>query len=233
MSRVSQLYDLQETDSEIMVRETALGNIEARLGESDDILSARQVLAEDRERAAALEPVQRDHEWQIDDFKTKISAVETKMYSGSVLSSRELTNLQEEVEALKRGQSRIDDALLVVLEQLEGLQISIRVQQSKLSQMEVEWDEEQQRLNAEKAKVNSELDRYKVRRSGQSSLVDPRDLSLYQSLIKGRGGRAVARVERNGCQGCRISIPLYQVQRARSGNEVVQCPSCERILYVN
>ena len=230
---MSQLYDLQETDSEIMARESVLGNIEAHLGESEDILSARQALAEDRERAAGLEPVQRDHEWQIDDFKAKISAVETKMYSGSVLSSRELNNMQEEVESLKRGRSRIDDALLVILEQLEGLQTSIHARESKLSQMEAEWEAEQQRLNAEKAKVSSELEQFKARRGGQSSLVDPRDLSLYQVLLKGKGGRAVSRIERNACQGCRISIPIYQIQRARSGNEVVQCPSCERILYAS
>ena len=214
-----------------MARESALGVIQARLGESEDILTRRRTLAEDKEQVAGLESTQRDLEWQSEDFKNKIAAVETKMYSGSVTNPREAANLQEEAESLKRAKSRVDDALLGLMDQLETLQTSIREQESTLSQLESEWQEEQQRLHAEQTRVSSELAQFKARRSGQSSLVDSKDLSLYQSLLRARSGRAVARIERNACQGCRISIPHSQIQRARSGNEVVQCPSCERILY--
>jgi predicted nucleic acid-binding Zn-ribbon protein len=33
------------------------------------------------------------------------------------------------------------------------------------------------------------------------------------------------------CSGCRISLPMNLIQRAR-GDELVQCVNCERILYV-
>jgi predicted nucleic acid-binding Zn-ribbon protein len=34
------------------------------------------------------------------------------------------------------------------------------------------------------------------------------------------------------CQGCRISLPMSVLQRARTGVSVVQCVSCERILLL-
>jgi len=43
----------------------------------------------------------------------------------------------------------------------------------------------------------------------------------------------VVKVERGMCQGCRISLPMSVLQKARSGFDVVQCVSCERILYVS
>jgi predicted nucleic acid-binding Zn-ribbon protein len=52
-------------------------------------------------------------------------------------------------------------------------------------------------------------------------------------LLERRQGRAVAKVERGMCGGCRISLPMTVLQKARSGLDVVQCVSCERILYVS
>jgi predicted nucleic acid-binding Zn-ribbon protein len=41
----------------------------------------------------------------------------------------------------------------------------------------------------------------------------------------------MARLDRNLCLGCRISLPVSTVNRARAGAVVVQCPNCERILF--
>jgi len=40
-------------------------------------------------------------------------------------------------------------------------------------------------------------------------------------------------VEQGLCQGCRISLPMSIVQKARAGVGLVQCVSCERILLVS
>jgi predicted nucleic acid-binding Zn-ribbon protein len=60
--------------------------------------------------------------------------------------------------------------------------------------------------------------------------MDPRTLSLYEGLRSTRQGRGVALMERGACQGCRITLPTHLVQRLRAGGQLVQCPSCERIL---
>ena len=41
----------------------------------------------------------------------------------------------------------------------------------------------------------------------------------------------MAKLDRDLCTGCRISLPTNMVNKARSGNALVQCPNCERILY--
>jgi predicted nucleic acid-binding Zn-ribbon protein len=56
-------------------------------------------------------------------------------------------------------------------------------------------------------------------------------LALYEALRKRRQGRAIARIERNSCGGCRISLPVDTITNVRRGAGLVQCPSCERILY--
>ena len=56
-------------------------------------------------------------------------------------------------------------------------------------------------------------------------------LPLYESLRRSKSGRAMALVERGTCQGCRLSLTTQETQRARSGQQIVQCSSCGRILY--
>ena len=75
--------------------------------------------------------------------------------------------------------------------------------------------------------------RLDAERGRWTDVIDAPTLGLYERLRSGRQGRAVARVERSICQGCRIGLPSHLVQRVRSGVVLVQCPSCERILVGN
>ena len=69
-------------------------------------------------------------------------------------------------------------------------------------------------------------------RANMAPQIPPVVLSIYETLLKSRGGQAVARVERAACQGCRITLPTMDVQRAKNADELVHCNSCGRILYV-
>jgi len=63
-------------------------------------------------------------------------------------------------------------------------------------------------------------------------VVGPTNLSLYETLRREKRGRAVSRIERATCLGCRIALPMGVVQHVRAGRELVFCPSCGRVLYV-
>ena len=61
--------------------------------------------------------------------------------------------------------------------------------------------------------------------------VEPPLLQRYETLRQAKGGRAVAKVERDLCQGCRMSLPTQLRQRVRSGRQAVNCSSCGRMLF--
>ena len=67
-------------------------------------------------------------------------------------------------------------------------------------------------------------------RSSRTTGMDSSALGLYAALRQAKQGRAVAKVERGSCQGCRIGLPTHMVQKVRAQESLVQCPSCERIL---
>jgi predicted nucleic acid-binding Zn-ribbon protein len=61
--------------------------------------------------------------------------------------------------------------------------------------------------------------------------IEPDLVSTYNHVRRAHQGKGVARLDRNLCLGCRISLPVSTVNKARAGVVVMQCPNCERILY--
>ena len=85
-------------------------------------------------------------------------------------------------------------------------------------------------------------DEIKTAEAKQTSLESQRDerlgsdlnaeaLSLYRRLLEARGGQAMALSDGQICRACFMSLPPnMNVQLAR-GTAVIQCPSCDRILF--
>ncbi|MCX6022278.1 MAG: C4-type zinc ribbon domain-containing protein [Chloroflexi bacterium] len=71
-----------------------------------------------------------------------------------------------------------------------------------------------------------------ARRSVVAARLRGDDQAVYNTLAIRLSGRPVARVERGICQECRIALPTVVIQRARRGEELANCSSCQRILFV-
>ena len=96
--------------------------------------------------------------------------------------------------------------------------------------IEAEWKASQTQMAADKLKNEGEYASLDGQRGARTKGMDASALGLYESLRTKKQGRAVARVERGICQGCRLTLPSHLNQRIRSGDTLIQCPSCERIL---
>ena len=79
-------------------------------------------------------------------------------------------------------------------------------------------------------KLNKAMTNLKEKRQRQVKDIDPQTLETYRELRKQRG-TAVAKVQQGTCLGCRITLPVSDLQRVRGGS-VVRCGSCGRILYL-
>ncbi len=233
MSSAAQLYRLQEIDSEISAKEHALSEIEARLTDAEEIDEARQRLSECEEARRELDKRQREVEWEVDGLASKIEPLEAKLYGGRIGNPKELAALQEDVESLKAHKREIEDRLLEVMSADEDAQHAQAEVQRTLEELEGRWQADRERLLGEQEDTKAKLAELQANRREQSDTVDADSLRLYEALRSSRQGTAVAKVERGTCQGCRITLPMSVLQKARSGAVIVQCSSCERILYVS
>jgi predicted nucleic acid-binding Zn-ribbon protein len=234
MTKLSDLYGLQETDLEIDGRRAALVEIEGLIGDTEELQSARVEVESSQEVAQEVRKKVRAAERQVEDMTTKIEPIEKKLYGGSIRNPKELSDLQEDVRSLQARKRQLEDQLLEAMSELEDAEGTLTAARDALSALDASWQAEQARLSQEQATLTAELAALEERRREQAQLIDRASLALYDALRAAHQGRAVAKVERGMCQGCRISLPMTLLQKARSGGEaLVQCSSCERILYVS
>lgn len=233
MSRVKQLYELQEFDLAIERGREALREVESQLGEDGALVEARLGLEQERKHLAELIKRQREVEWEVEELGAKVVLLEGKLYGGSVRNPKELISLNEEFEHLKRQRGDEEDRVLDIMSDVEVVQDKVAVRSREVERMESEWQEKQAQLLRGQAELSGELAELGERRQLLALQIDQASLDLYEALRITRQGEAVAKVEQGMCQGCRINLPMTKLQRTRMGQELVQCSNCGRILYVS
>jgi len=230
---IKQLYELQEIDLAMERKREALREIERQLGDEGALVEARLDLEQERKHLAELLKWQREVEWDIEELGAKVVHLEEKLYEGSVRNPKELVSLHEEVEQLKRHRREREDCVLDTMSNVEVVQDRVAVRSREVEWMGTEWQEKQARLLKEQAELTSKLTELGERRQLLALQIDQASIDLYEALRIIRRGEVVAKVEQGMCQGCRINLPIANLQWARMGQELVQCSNCGRILYVS
>ena len=225
-----QLFNLQEVDQELASNEQAYARISAQLGESKEVLGIRARLEVETSQLEEITHTQHTVEWEIEDLTAKLSKFEQELYSGKTTSPKELTNLQQEIESLKNNRGKLEDQDLEIMESIEKSNTAISELRSNLEKLEIEWQEQQKRFADELKELEHTISSLKEKRETLASEVDPQVLTVYEELKKQKG-TSVAKVEQGICRGCRISLPVNELQQVRSGS-MVRCSSCGRILYL-
>jgi predicted nucleic acid-binding Zn-ribbon protein len=231
MPDIKNLVRLQETDSALDTRRTALADAEARIGETDELIEARARVEQLTADVHSAIGAQKDIELEADALKAKIAPQEEKLYSGAIKNPKELSDIQADVDQLKRHLSAVEDRDLAALSALEALQSELESAKTSLGSIESAWATEQQQLREVIATNTGEIAEYEVERNSRAELIEADLLARYDHIRRAHQGRGVAKLDRNLCLGCRITLPVSAVNRARAGSILVQCPNCERILY--
>jgi predicted nucleic acid-binding Zn-ribbon protein len=228
--RTADLWRLQEIDSTLDARRATIDDARSKLGDSEELLAAR---AEATARSSAQRDAaaaQRDLDLQAEDLKAKIAPAEQKLYSGAIKNPKELQDLQQDIDQLKRQLAAIEDRDIEAMTALETAESEARAAQARVDALDSAWRDEQEELTARIDTLSSELPGLEAEREAVASAIDGGILKVYDHVRRAHQGRGVAKLDRNLCLGCRISLPTSTVNKARAGSALVQCPNCERIL---
>jgi len=230
---VAALYALQEIDLTLDADRAAIADASLLLDEPEELAEARARLAERQEARHAAERLFKDQEAEADQVAAKIEPLEKKLYQGTLHSPKELDDLQRDIDSLKRRRSELEDTALGAMDALEGAQAAFAEAERELKELIARHGNDAEEARQRTAALETEIVDLERRRVEQAAQIEAPLLQLYERLRTNRQGRAAAKVVGGACQGCRISLPMNLIQRARNSNEIVQCSSCERILYVS
>lgn len=196
-----------------------LAKLEAQAGEVE---VARQELVRKQQRL----------EDEIASLNEKASAHDKMLYGGTISNPRELQALQDEIAALKRRVSQLEDQELEVMEEVEPLDADL----ARFTERRSALDGAAARLRAQIAEqevaIDQELAGVESERAALAAAVDPRLILEYDELRKQLGGIAIARLVGGACGGCHLSLSAVEVDRIKHlpPEEPAYCEECGRLL---
>jgi predicted nucleic acid-binding Zn-ribbon protein len=225
-----QLYNLQLVDSEWSETENRLHAINSSLGLTADLIRAREAVVEAESGLDRLESNLRALELEIGSLNAKLKANQDRLYSGKVKNPKELNNLQEEANYLRRRRTELEDDQLELMIGIEEDEAELAERQARLRQIEETWKHDQEALRAEKQALETRLEELVARRDTMRTQIGPSDLALYDQLRSSLGGVGVALLRRGRCQVCGVDVPTGVARSVERGEGPYHCPVCDRLL---
>ncbi len=183
--------------------------------------------------AKALSQELKDLELKQKGIDDKLKKIDAELYSGKVVSSREIESLEKEVVILKRQRGEIDERLLELWELVPPAKTLAETIEKAIAAKKVELGEFQKQVMVAKSQLEAEFKAKSAQRPVAAKEVPPLLLSRYDAIRQKAAGVGMADIDRNGyCGMCGTHLPEKLIESARVGR-VALCESCHRILYIS
>jgi uncharacterized protein len=228
---LERLINLQHAESAVAEAQAHIAAHPQRLAAADArmhdaraaVEAARNRLKANQEQRRELEKSAAVYQGRLTKFKDQLSAVKT---------NREYQAMQHEIAT---AQTDLGAAEEKVLEQM----VDADTIAADIKQAEAAFAREQKEIEAEKRSLADDLAAAERRLAEATERRDaimrdtPHALTnLFHQVAKARKGIAIASATRDGlCSVCHVRLRPPVFQKVRQNDEIVQCETCQRILY--
>jgi predicted nucleic acid-binding Zn-ribbon protein len=148
-------------------------------------------------------------------------------------SNKEYDIFKREIEAAKQKESTLEDGVLERLEHIDGKLAEQRQAESRVQVARKALDAAKGEAAGAESAVLAEEAALKKSRGEKIQNVEPELRYTYEQILKQRKDTAIASAVGGVCSRCSRKITRQMEAMLDFGQEVVQCMSCSRILYVD
>ncbi len=230
MSQAEVLYNLQKIDLQIIRVKKRLNEIALLLKDNVAVTEAQTQVAAAEKKLIPLKTQARNLEFDIQSTVEKSKGTEELLYSGRVKNPKEMREMQQEIDSLKKRRGDLEDRLLEVMMTVEEAEGELQNNQSNLITSQSAWANQNQALLDEQAKLQTQLTAEQERRKTALPNVKPESLKIYDTLKGKKANHPIALMQDRSCAACGIEQTLAIVTEAKRGETLVYCLNCERIL---
>ena len=227
---IQQLTELQVIDLEIAMFDAEISSEHEALAKNEKIFDERQAaIIELKEKIEAAEVRQRELEAEVSDEMNRIKERQSKMMQ--VQTNREYQSLLKEIEDSKKSTKEKEEEIVRILETIEANSKIMAEQENLTSDEKEALGEENGKAKKRAAKIERKKAKFVTKRNGMAKTIDASILRKYDLLRTRRNGKAVVGVINGVCQGCFMSIPPQHYNNILKGDNMLNCPTCQRILF--
>jgi hypothetical protein len=230
MTQAEALYHLQEIDLSVLRAKKRVQEISAVLGDNQAISAAEAAVTQAQQHLTPLQTSARNLELEIQSNAEKISITDEQLYGGRVTNPKELQDMQQEIQSLKKRNRELEDQLLETMMAIEDAEAALQTAKSHLNGVREKWESEHSQLLDEGAQLESQIAALQQQREQALKSVTPENQKLYHNLRVKKHNQPLATLDGNSCAVCGVEQTLAVVKSVRQGQALVYCTNCGRIL---
>jgi predicted nucleic acid-binding Zn-ribbon protein len=174
----------------------------------------------------------RKAEADVDQVRIRLQKDSELLQSGSISDSKQLTELQHEVDSLKKRQDLLEDEEIAILQLLEDAQKNLENIRTELAQVTAELSKAEDLLTEVVAQIEVEQEQIANERIAQAKSVPEELLKIYEKVRAENRGIGASRFESGQCEGCRIQFSNADMNKYKNAadGELLRCEECRAIL---
>jgi uncharacterized protein len=191
--------------------------------------AAKQRVASSKERLAANQSARREiekelavHQGRLSKFREQAMAVKT---------NQEYHAIQHEIAHAQAQIKTHEDHMLDRMVDADDLAAAVKKAEADLAAEQKAIDADRKAMDAEHAELQAALERFTTERSAIVSALDKQLLAIFEQVSKKRHGVAIAEAKNGICTICHVRLRPQVFNTVRRNEDIVQCDSCQRILY--
>ena len=228
--QLSILVRLQTIDSDIQKIEKRLGKVDGEIVALDSELEKYESSL--KEKVSMGEEHQKTYRSLESDANMNLPKIaKSKGKLSSVKTNKEYQSLLKEIEDLKTANSKIEDMMLEILEQIEQSEVRLEEKTNELKSVKVRVAGEKADITKAAEDDRTRLAALQVDFQAMLDTVNPDILKAFTSVRSRIGNLAIAKVEDAVCAGCHMNIPPQMYNELQRFESLMYCPQCQRIIY--
>lgn len=230
MNQLQALYRLQQLESSIDAAKKRTDDITLALENDETVKRCKAEFAMSEAELHQTQAHVKDLELDISGLTNKAYESESLLYSGKITNPKELQEKQEEIASLTRRKASREAELVEAQHALKAAERLHTQNTATLHEAEQERDANSQELLKEQQKLRKDMGNWLQDRKTTLKSVDESHHKIYKKIKAAKNGVAVARLNEESCEICRVEQYQNIIYQVRQHTQIVYCHHCGRIL---
>ena len=224
------LREFQEILTKRVDIEREVEDIPKSLATQEEVLSRiKKTYVERNAEFEAAEAKVKELRGQLAETEAAREAAEKQM--DLISTQREYEALNKEIRDATEKEHNFRKDLQKEERSLAEIEESLRKDEAMIKLQESEIAEKGAKISTDRDSKLKEIEELKVEETKASSGIEKEVIFKFERIIRSKQGLGIVPVKGSVCTGCYMILPAQFVNEVRSGNKIIFCPYCSRVLY--
>lgn len=230
LQQIRQLVELQKVDDEIFAVRQKIESAPVKVNELKEKFDA---LA--GERAHLIDKLEHVGDQkkrvmqEMDDDSTRIQKSKDKLMQAA--NTREYQGMMREIDSMEKISRSREEEKATILEEWQVYNDKLRVADEAYEAVKAEYEVKRDSLDEELGQYNAELEKLQAKRETAAQFIPQPKFMRYEFIRKRLEHPVIVSVDNGICSGCNIAIPPQTYIELQSGQQILNCPNCQRLIY--